>query len=99
MHDATGMNLNKISLLHYNGATAQFETHTTLQAAGQTISLSGLPTVTVFEDFVQLGCVRVSHECIHALAGFSKARWPGRITYVQPGNYQTDDPNSQPKKG
>ena len=100
MQDATGMKLSKISLLHYNERKKRFETHTTLSAGGQSLKLTGLPTVTIFAEFVQLGCVRVSYACVKELAdaviAYQRDENLTSALTLQAGDYNTDDPNAQP---
>lgn len=102
MQDTTGMKLSKISLLHYNQRTKRFETHTTLSAGGESLKLRGLPTVTIFAEFVQLGCVRVSYACVAELAdaiiAYQRDKNLTQPLTLQAGDYNTDDPNAQPKR-
>lgn len=95
MHDSTGMKLDKVSLLDFDAKSDKFITRTTVSAAGQEIKIDGQPTVEVYDDFVQLGCVRISKDCIRGLDFLSRCQ----TGYVwQQGNYQTDDPNTRKVK-
>lgn len=68
---------------------------TTVIGAKRTLNLQGKPDVIVFDEYLQVGCMRFSHEVVRVMHGLSMAGKPGK-TY-QVGDYKTKDSNTERK--
>lgn len=91
--------MEKIKVLDYVGGRMTIDT--TVRTGNKTLELHGEPTVVVFNEYIQVGCMRMTKEGIELLYRLSRdmghIERDGNtlgITFQQ-GDYETKDPNTK----
>ena len=84
--------MEKIKHLRYEGGKFRVET-VVKTANGRTHTFDGEPAVVVYQDYIQVGCVRISNSAVARL--FSLAAFPKTGVVIQAGTYTTNDPNTK----
>lgn len=90
--------MEKIKLLDYTGGRMTIDT--TVRAGKKELKLHGEPTVIVFHDYIQVGCMRMTKEGIRTLYNLSAAMndiAEEHGVLFQQGDYETKDPNTAKK--
>jgi len=86
--------IDKISLFSV-GPDDSIKVRTTLSnSLGAEIAVCGRPLIEIRNDFIQLGCIRITQD---ALLKLTKYAMSGRTGVIQDGNYETNDPNTRPR--
>lgn len=88
--------MQKTKTIEWDGL--RFIINTVIETPGRTLELHGQPTVAVYDDFVQLGCMRISKVALAELNRYIDGIPDGFVRdglVIQSGDYSTRDPNTK----
>lgn len=86
--------MQKTKTITFDGL--RFAIHTVVETPARTLVMTGEPMVAVYGDYVQLGCMRITHEALRALGTYLQ-NIEGIVAdglVIQSGTYTTRDPNT-----
>lgn len=87
--------MQKTKTINWDGL--RFVIDTVVETPARTLELHGEPMVAVYDDFIQMGCMRISKSALKELSRYVHGLpdgWVANGLVIQPGNYPTNDPNT-----
>lgn len=88
--------MRKTKTVEFDGV--KFTINTVVETEARTLRLEGEPMIAVYDQFIQIGCMRISKVVMAALVEYVDSLPDGTIAdglVIQPGTYKTKDPNCQ----